>query len=64
MKTCMLGNVEEWCADGPKEGLKYTKGGYYRSPSAKLDATKNDSYSRANQRSPVVGFRVVFDSRD
>ncbi|MCE7925798.1 MAG: formylglycine-generating enzyme family protein [Haliscomenobacteraceae bacterium CHB4] len=60
----MFGNVEEWCADGPKEGLKYTKGGYYRSPSAKLDAIKNDSYSRANQPSPVVGFRVVYDSRD
>jgi formylglycine-generating enzyme required for sulfatase activity len=55
----ILGNVEEWCADGPKEGLKYTAGGYYKSLPGNMGLIQK-SFSRAAFGSEVVGFRVVY----
>lgn len=55
----LFGNVEEWCSDGPADGLKYTLGGYYRSlPQEDMFLIK--SFSRATFGSGVVGFRVAY----
>lgn len=56
----LFGNVEEWCSDGPMDGYKYTVGWYFKSYSVTLDLRRKPVFTRANAKSNVIGFRVVF----
>ena len=55
----IFGNVEEWCADGPSDNVKYTLGGFYNSYLLAIDL-KYKSKTRATTESEVVGFRVIY----
>lgn len=55
----MFGNLEEWCSDGPKDGVKYTKGGNFNQHFKNLDASMA-GYSWAARGSEVIGFRVIY----
>lgn len=57
----LFGNVEEWCADGPVEGLRFTAGGSYRTPPEYLNIQYDGHPVRKNSTNKVVGFRTVFD---
>lgn len=57
----LFGNVEEWCADGPVEGLSYTVGGSYRTPPEYLNIQYDGHPVRKNSTNKIVGFRTVFD---
>ncbi|MFN0037812.1 MAG: formylglycine-generating enzyme family protein [Saprospiraceae bacterium] len=53
----IFGNVDEWCADGPRNGLKYTAGGFFYSVKIGLN---EKTVTRANAQNETIGFRVVF----
>lgn len=56
----IFGNVEEWCSDGPRPGLKYTMGGSFKSRLSNISVSHINPPLRETFGSDVVGFRVVF----
>lgn len=59
----LFGNVEEWCEDGPVNGVKFTAGGYFRSIPAMAKLIEF-SHTKEHSRTEILGFRVVFDRCD